>query len=276
MAENAIKSATRVDVNNIVVTTDGATVTAVNPVPAPAPTPPVLAPRIYTFGIGPYCNHYFLKRLAAIGRGMNDVAFRPHAIQAVMERMLAAAALPMLSDVQIRVQVGGCTESVVVLCAGWGCCQCHWMRRPVCAAVALPVLSGATQTHAGWELLKLVSIAVRGSVECAGRGSCCQSHWCAGQYVQLQHCRDAPCHGLFMCDVLRDALAAVLLPPPQGLTQVELYPFPIPDVFVGQPLLVSGKFEGDWPETVEICGTLPDGNCEWGRVQGCGGGFGLG
>jgi hypothetical protein len=49
---------------------------------------------------------------------------------------------------------------------------------------------------------------------------------------------------------------------PQGLTQVELYPFPIPDVFVGQPLLVSGKFEGDWPETVEICGTLPDGNSE--------------
>lgn len=55
---------------------------------------------------GPCCNHYFLKRLAAIGRGMNDVAFRPHAIQAVMERMLAAAAMPMLSDVQIRVQVG--------------------------------------------------------------------------------------------------------------------------------------------------------------------------
>lgn len=66
----------------------------------------MLAPRIYTFGIGPYCNHYFLKRLAAIGRGMNDVAFRPHAIQQVMERMLAAAALPMLSDVQISVQVG--------------------------------------------------------------------------------------------------------------------------------------------------------------------------
>jgi hypothetical protein len=27
-------------------------------------------------------------------------------------------------------------------------------------------------------------------------------------------------------------------------------------------LLVSDKFEGDWPETVEICGTLPDGNSE--------------
>jgi hypothetical protein len=43
---------------------------------------------------------------------------------------------------------------------------------------------------------------------------------------------------------------------------VELYPFPIPDLFVGQPLLVSGKFEGDWPDAVEICGILPDGDCE--------------
>ncbi|WIA34758.1 hypothetical protein OEZ86_013065 [Tetradesmus obliquus] len=152
MAENSIKAATAVDVSNIVITTDGSTMT-VNPAP-PTPSPPMLAPRVYTFGIGPYCNHYFLKRLAAIGRGMNDVAFRPHAIQAVMERMLAAAAMPMLSDVQIRVQ---------------------------------------------------------------------------------------------------------------GLTQVELYPFPIPDVFVGQPLLVSGKFEGDWPESVEICGTLPDGN-SWSQI----------
>ncbi|KAF6256141.1 hypothetical protein COO60DRAFT_1531108, partial [Scenedesmus sp. NREL 46B-D3] len=72
MAENSIKAATAIGVNNIVITTDGST-TTVNPAP-PTPSPPMLAPRVYTFGIGPYCNHYFLKRLAAIGRGMNDVA----------------------------------------------------------------------------------------------------------------------------------------------------------------------------------------------------------
>lgn len=38
-------------------------------------------PRIFTFGIGPWCNHYFLKQLALQGRGMSDVAFRPHGIQ---------------------------------------------------------------------------------------------------------------------------------------------------------------------------------------------------
>lgn len=45
----------------------------------------------------------------------------------------------------------------------------------------------------------------------------------------------------------------------QGLTQVEFYPFPIPDVFVGRPLLVAGKFEGQWPEEVTLLGNLPDG-----------------
>lgn len=40
-----------------------------------------LIPRLNTFAIGPYCNHYFLKQLATYGRGAFDVAFRPHAIQ---------------------------------------------------------------------------------------------------------------------------------------------------------------------------------------------------
>jgi hypothetical protein len=116
----------------------------------------LLAPRIYTFAIGPYCNHYFLKLLAALGRGLSDVAFRPHAIRAVMERMLAAAALPVLSDVTLCVQ---------------------------------------------------------------------------------------------------------------GLRDLQLYPFPIPDVFVGGPLLVSGKFEGEWPEQSEVRGIMADETSElvqWG------------
>ena len=45
------------------------------------PPPPAGVPRICTFGIGTYCNHYFLKQLATYGRGAFDVAFRPHAIQ---------------------------------------------------------------------------------------------------------------------------------------------------------------------------------------------------
>ncbi|XP_027329902.1 inter-alpha-trypsin inhibitor heavy chain H3 isoform X1 [Abrus precatorius] len=33
-----------------------------------------ICPRIYTFGIGPFCNHYFLRMLAMIGRGQYDAA----------------------------------------------------------------------------------------------------------------------------------------------------------------------------------------------------------
>lgn len=40
-----------------------------------------LLPRVSTFAIGPYCNHFFLKQLALIGRGQFDVAFRPQGIQ---------------------------------------------------------------------------------------------------------------------------------------------------------------------------------------------------
>lgn len=36
---------------------------------------------------------------------MNDVAFRAHAIQASMEQMLHAAALPILSDVSLQVRL---------------------------------------------------------------------------------------------------------------------------------------------------------------------------
>jgi hypothetical protein len=44
-----------------------------------------------------------------------------------------------------------------------------------------------------------------------------------------------------------------------GVSQLRLCPDPIPDVFVGQPLLVSGKYAGEWPEKVYLIGTMPSG-----------------
>lgn len=37
-------------------------------------------PRIHTFGVGIYCNHYFLKQLASLSRGLFDVALKPFQI----------------------------------------------------------------------------------------------------------------------------------------------------------------------------------------------------
>ncbi|KAG2498214.1 hypothetical protein HYH03_003965 [Edaphochlamys debaryana] len=115
----------------------------------PGTPPPTGIPRICTFGIGPYCNHYFLKQLASYGRGAFDVAFRPHAIQAQMQKMLTAAQRPVLSDLTIT----------------------------------LPGVEGA-----------------------------------------------------------------------------ELYPYPLPDLFCGMPLVISGKYSGQWPSTgITLNGMLPGG-----------------
>ena len=105
--------------------------------------------RVWTFGIGQFCNHVFLKQLATEGRGMSDVAFTPARIQPQIERMLEAAARPVLTDVALLVE------------------------------------------------------------------------------------------GL-----------------PPGL---EIYPYPIPDLFCGRPLVLSGRFHGTMPQLVGLAGTLPGG-----------------
>lgn len=38
----------------------------------------------------------------------------------------------------------------------------------------------------------------------------------------------------------------------------EVYPFPIADLFCGNPLIVSGKFHGEFPKSIVVTGLLPD------------------
>ncbi|CAI9760533.1 unnamed protein product [Fraxinus pennsylvanica] len=59
------------------------------------------SPRICTFGIGSYCNHYFLKMLAEIGRGYYDAAFDMDSINLRMERFINNASSVILSDITI-------------------------------------------------------------------------------------------------------------------------------------------------------------------------------
>lgn len=40
---------------------------------------------------------------------------------------------------------------------------------------------------------------------------------------------------------------------------MEFYPFPVPDLFVGLPLLVSGKYVGVFPLEIDLVGRLPSG-----------------
>ena len=105
--------------------------------------PSGMSPRLSTFAIGKYCNHFFLRQLAIMGRGQFDLAFRPHAIARQMQRMITAAAMPLLASVSLG-----------------------------------------------------------------------------------------------MSDV----------------SDVELYPFPIPDLCCGCPVVVAGKYRGDFPNSIELTG----------------------
>ncbi|XP_024973270.1 von Willebrand factor A domain-containing protein DDB_G0292028-like [Cynara cardunculus var. scolymus] len=57
------------------------------------------SPRIFTFGIGSYCNHYFLQMLANIGKGCHDSAYDVDSISFRMQRLLDKATTPLLSNV---------------------------------------------------------------------------------------------------------------------------------------------------------------------------------
>ncbi|GAA0146376.1 hypothetical protein LIER_06351 [Lithospermum erythrorhizon] len=106
------------------------------------------SPRICTFGIGSYCNHYFLQMLAQIGRGCYDAAYDLQSISRRMERLLQNASSVTFADLHV------------------------------------------------------------------------------------------------------DAF--------EHLDSLELHPFQVPDLLAGSPLTVFGRFSGDFPDSVNIRGILPD------------------
>ncbi|OVA04233.1 von Willebrand factor [Macleaya cordata] len=58
-------------------------------------------PRISTFGIGTYCNHYFLQVLALIGRGYYDAAYCPDSIDIRFQRLYTTASSTILANITI-------------------------------------------------------------------------------------------------------------------------------------------------------------------------------
>ncbi|KAL2501390.1 inter-alpha-trypsin inhibitor heavy chain-related [Forsythia ovata] len=58
-----------------------------------------VCPRIYTLGIGTFCNHYFLRMLAIIGRGYHDAAYDADSIEVRIGRLFATAASIFLANI---------------------------------------------------------------------------------------------------------------------------------------------------------------------------------
>ncbi|KAK7294465.1 hypothetical protein RJT34_17354 [Clitoria ternatea] len=62
----------------------------------------VRTPRICTFGIGLYCNHYFLQMLAQIGRGHYDSAHDLDSIDFRMQRLFSTTSSVIVADIIIE------------------------------------------------------------------------------------------------------------------------------------------------------------------------------
>ncbi|KAK6131780.1 hypothetical protein DH2020_034476 [Rehmannia glutinosa] len=58
-----------------------------------------VCPRIYTLGIGTFCNHYFLRMLANIGRGHHDVASDVDSIEVRIRGLFARASSIFLANI---------------------------------------------------------------------------------------------------------------------------------------------------------------------------------
>ncbi|THG07447.1 hypothetical protein TEA_023989 [Camellia sinensis var. sinensis] len=58
-------------------------------------------PRICTFGIGSYCNHYFLQMLAQIGRGNYDAAFDIDSVNFQIQSLFNTASSVILANITI-------------------------------------------------------------------------------------------------------------------------------------------------------------------------------
>lgn len=60
-----------------------------------------ISPRIFTFGIGTYCNHHFLRTLAMIGRGQYDAAYDIDSIESGMQKWFSRASSIALANITI-------------------------------------------------------------------------------------------------------------------------------------------------------------------------------
>eukprot|EP00497_Spongosphaera_streptacantha_P004234 TRINITY_DN5088_c0_g1_i1.p1 TRINITY_DN5088_c0_g1~~TRINITY_DN5088_c0_g1_i1.p1 ORF type:complete len:188 (-),score=41.54 TRINITY_DN5088_c0_g1_i1:3-566(-) len=103
------------------------------------------------------------------------------------------------------------------------------------------VLTFGIGSYCNWYFLKMLALETRG--------------WSSGTVFteDLQ---------TKMAAMLKRADQPVLSNVTLGITSVqdvELYPPRIPDLFVGGPILVAGKYRGDFPGSINVRGMLADG-----------------
>ncbi|GAA0169444.1 hypothetical protein LIER_23932 [Lithospermum erythrorhizon] len=97
-----ILSKSRDSVRSIILMTDGAVEderTICDVIQKQLKDQKTISPRIHTFGIGSFCNHYFLRMLAMVGKGQYDAAFDPNSIEERIEQLFARISSIVLTDI---------------------------------------------------------------------------------------------------------------------------------------------------------------------------------
>ncbi|CAI9100754.1 OLC1v1037922C1 [Oldenlandia corymbosa var. corymbosa] len=61
-----------------------------------------ICPRIYTFGIGTFCNHYFLRLLSLIGHGHHDASYDAESIEVRIEGLFARLSSIILANIAFK------------------------------------------------------------------------------------------------------------------------------------------------------------------------------
>ncbi|KAK9989883.1 hypothetical protein SO802_030122 [Lithocarpus litseifolius] len=62
-----------------------------------------ICPRIFTFGIGSFCNHYFLRTLATIGKGQYDAAYDIDSVEFRMQKLFTRALSPIFANITVDI-----------------------------------------------------------------------------------------------------------------------------------------------------------------------------
>ncbi|CAI0419188.1 unnamed protein product [Linum tenue] len=68
---------------------------------ASAATETSISPRICTFGIGSYCNHYFLQMLAQVSKGHFDCAFDADSVDSQLQRLFTTASSVLMANISM-------------------------------------------------------------------------------------------------------------------------------------------------------------------------------
>eukprot|EP01083_Nonionella_stella_P295751 1005054_1 len=171
-------------------------------------------------------------------RGLTDIATPLFGSIALLKNLQMIPSFS--SNVEVEKPVGVSRLPFVVLITdGAVSDEREICRRALQECGPVRVLTFGIGTYCNWYFLKMLSSITRGQNMNAAYKEELYPRMCA-----LMEGASAP--------VLRDIKVV-------GLPRCEVYPFPVPDLFIGSPLTIAGKFSGDSLLPVAIQGTMWDG-----------------